>query len=184
MDTVTAIVFDILGWILFKIKGVIVSEGEEKLERATAFSQDFFKEILPLFLEKMKQRNEVNLFAINNAKAKFQAPDESVRYKAEASLDFDAYVASLQSKDKIIDDTIEKHYETLLKHEKISNKANKQDQKLKQLKDNAQELVGKDERMRMQNLTQSYDIADSALFEDISELRNIIGLDPEYQLEE
>jgi hypothetical protein len=55
---------------------------------------------------------------------------------------------------------------------------------LKQLKDNAQELVGKDERMRMQNLTQSYDIADSALFEDISELRNIIGLDPEYQLEE
>ena len=55
----------------------------------------------------MKQRNEVNLFAINNAKAKFQAPDESVRYKAEASLDFDAYVASLQSKDKIIDDTIE-----------------------------------------------------------------------------
>ena len=58
MDTVIDIVFKILAWIMFRIKGVIISNKEE-LVRANAFSQDFYKEILPAPLENMKIRNEV-----------------------------------------------------------------------------------------------------------------------------
>ena len=58
MDTVIDIVFRILAWIMFRIKGVIISNKEE-LVRANAFSQDFYKEILPAPLENMKIRNEV-----------------------------------------------------------------------------------------------------------------------------
>ena len=72
----------------------------------------------------------------------------------------------------------------MLVHEKIPVKAVTWADKLNQLKENAKEMANKNQRMRMQNLTQSYDIADSALYEDINELRNLIGLNPDYKLEE
>ena len=103
-----------------------------------------------------------------------------MRYKVEAPVDLDAYNVFLTNKDKIIIDTINKHYETMLVYEKIPVKAVTVVDKLNQLKENAQEMANKDQRMRMQNLTQSYDIADSAMYEDIKELRNLIGLNPDY----
>ena len=97
-----------------------------------------------------------------------------MRYNVEAPVNLDAYNDFLTKKDEIIINTINNHYENMLKYEQIPVKAVTWVDKLNQLKENAIKIKNKDQRMRMQSVIQTYDMEDSEMYKEINELRNLI----------